>query len=50
MQREDIMKILPHREQMLLLDDVEETNGTATGHYTVRGDEFFLQGRRLPAC
>ena len=44
MQREDIMKILPHREQMLLLDDVEETNGTATGHYTVRGDEFFLQG------
>ena len=43
MNREEIMKILPHRENMLLLDDVEMNDGTATGHYTVRGDEFFLK-------
>ena len=29
---------------MLLLDDAENQNGEAVGHYTVRGDEFFLQG------
>ena len=29
---------------MLLLDDVERKDGTAVGHYTVRGDEFFLKG------
>lgn len=38
------MKILPHRDHMLLLDDVEKRDGTAIGHYTVRGDEFFLKG------
>ena len=44
MNREEIMTILPHREPMLLLDDVENREGTAIGHYTVRGDEFFLKG------
>lgn len=44
MNREEIMKILPHREDMLLLDEVEEWDGTAIGHYRVRGDEFFLRG------
>ena len=44
MNREEIMTILPHREDMLLLDDVENRNGAAVGHYTVRGDEFFLRG------
>lgn len=44
MNREEIKKILPHREPMLLLDDAENTDGVAIGHYTVRGDEFFLQG------
>lgn len=44
MNRDAIMKLLPHRDPMLLLDDVEERDGTAVGHYTVRGDEFFLQG------
>ena len=38
------MKILPHRDDMLLLDDAEYVNGEAVGHYTVRGDEFFLRG------
>ena len=44
MDREAIKEILPHREPMLLLDDVENRDGTAVGHYLVRGDEFFLQG------
>lgn len=44
MTKEEIKAILPHREPMLLLDDVENRDGTAIGHYTVRGDEFFLQG------
>ncbi|MBQ8429426.1 MAG: beta-hydroxyacyl-ACP dehydratase [Clostridia bacterium] len=30
---------------MLLVDEVEQNeDGTVTGRYTVRGDEFFLQG------
>ena len=44
MNRDEIMNILPHRDHMLLLDDVVNKNGTAVGHYTVRGDEFFLKG------
>ena len=44
MDREEIMTILPHRYHMMLLDDVENREGTAVGHYTVRGGEFFLQG------
>ena len=44
MNREELKRILPHRDAMLLLDDVREQEGTAVGHYTVRGDEFFLKG------
>lgn len=44
MNREEILQLLPHRDSMLLLDEVENRDGTAVGHYTVRGDEFFLQG------
>lgn len=44
MEREEIMQILPHRSHMLLVDDVTEIDGTAVGHYHVRGVEFFLQG------
>ena len=44
MDREAIKKIIPHREPMLLIDEVELADGLATGSYTVRGDEFFLQG------
>lgn len=44
MNREEIKKILPHREPMLLLDEVEEIEDEAVGFYTVRGDEYFLQG------
>lgn len=44
MNREEIMKILPHRDPMLLLDDAENLDGEAVAHYTVRGDEYFLEG------
>ena len=48
MNREEIKNILPHREPMLLLDEVnvteEEGVPVSVGKYAVRGDEFFLQG------
>ncbi len=44
MEREAIKSILPHRDDMLLLDDAANEDGVAVGHYTVRGDEFFLRG------
>ena len=45
MNKDELMQILPHREHMLLLDAAELTeDGEAVGHYTVRGDEFFLRG------
>ena len=45
MNREEIMRILPHRDDMLLLDEAWlGEDGAAHGRYTVRGDEFFLRG------
>ncbi|MFV0412042.1 MAG: 3-hydroxyacyl-ACP dehydratase FabZ [Oscillospiraceae bacterium] len=45
MNREEIKKILPHREPMLLVNEAEVTGaGTARGSYTVTGQEWFLQG------
>ena len=45
MTREEIKDVLPHREPMLLLDEAyKNEDGTSTGKYTVKGDEFFLQG------
>lgn len=44
MDRDEIKKILPHREPMLLLDDAEKREEEAVAHYTVKGDEFFLKG------
>ena len=44
MEREEIKNYLPHREPMLLVDDISMEGEIATGHYQVRGDEFFLQG------
>ena len=44
MNKDEIMRVLPHRANMLLLDDAESMEGGAVGHYTVRGDEFFLKG------
>ncbi|MFZ5975332.1 MAG: 3-hydroxyacyl-ACP dehydratase FabZ [Bacillota bacterium] len=45
MNREELMKIIPHREPMLLIDEttlVEDNK--AIGKYHVKGDEWFLQG------
>ena len=44
MNRDEIKNILPHREPMLLVDEVCTEDGKSFGKYTVRGDEFFLQG------
>lgn len=44
MDRQEIMKLIPHRENMLLLDEVAKDGEWACGKYTVRGDEFFLKG------
>ena len=45
MNKDEIKTILPHREPMLLLDEAYlNEDGTATGFYNVRGDEYFLQG------
>ena len=45
MNREEIMRIIPHRPPMLLVDEAElEEDNLAVGKYTVKGDEFFLQG------
>ena len=44
MDRKQLMQILPHRDGMLLLDSAERQDDCARGRYTVRGDEWFLQG------
>lgn len=44
MNREELKKILPHREPMLLLDESEMVGEEVVSSYKVRGDEFFLQG------
>lgn len=44
MNQEEIKKILPHRDNMLLVEEAEVNGEEAVGKYHVRGDEFFLQG------
>lgn len=45
MNQDEIKKIMPHREPMLLIEEVTlDMDGAAIGKYTVKGDEFFLQG------
>lgn len=44
MNKNKLKSILPHREPMLLLDEAEKVDEEAVGRYTVKGDEFFLQG------
>jgi len=45
MNREEIKTYLPHREPMLLVDDVViDENKVACAHYHVTGEEFFLKG------
>ncbi len=44
MNKEEIKGLLPHREPMLLVDEVELREGKALGKCRIRGDEYFLQG------
>ena len=44
MNRDEIMQILPHRDGMLLLDEVVRDGEDTCGTYAVRGSEWFLQG------
>ena len=47
MNLEEIKQILPHREPMLLIEEVypdAENENKAVAYYTVKGDEYFLQG------
>lgn len=44
MNQEEIKKILPHRDNMLLIDEVEKIDDKSFGKYYVRGDEWFLKG------
>lgn len=44
MKGNELMEILPHRRSMLLLDEAYREDEYAHGIYTVKGDEFFLDG------
>ena len=44
MNQEEIKKILPHRDNMLLIEEVYKEENEAHGKYHVRGNEWFLQG------
>ncbi|MBE7051231.1 MAG: 3-hydroxyacyl-ACP dehydratase FabZ [Ruminococcaceae bacterium] len=41
---EEIKAILPHRDNMLLLDSAEIVDGFACGKKEIKGDEWFLKG------
>ena len=42
--REELMALLPHRDDMLLLDEAQVFQGRACGKKRIRPDEFFLRG------
>lgn len=45
MNQEEIKKIIPHRNDMLLVEEAEVIDETTSrGKYTVKGTEFFLNG------
>ena len=44
MNQEEIKRILPHRANMLLIEEAYKEENEAHGKYHVRGDEWFLQG------
>ena len=44
MNLEEIKGILPHRDNMLLVEEVVQDGELSRGKYHVRGDEWFLQG------
>lgn len=44
MTKDEIKRLLPHREPMLLVDDMWVEDRYSVSEYKVKGDEFFLQG------
>ncbi|MBQ8833268.1 MAG: beta-hydroxyacyl-ACP dehydratase [Paludibacteraceae bacterium] len=44
MNREEIQRLIPHREPMLLVDEVEMNGAESVSKYTIRDNEFFTQG------
>lgn len=44
MNKEEIMKILPHRDNMLLIDEAEVVDGVAHARKRITGEEWFLKG------
>ncbi|MCI7515138.1 MAG: 3-hydroxyacyl-ACP dehydratase FabZ [Bacteroidales bacterium] len=45
MDREELKQYLPHREPMLLVDEVEiDADGIAHAKYRIKEDEFFCRG------
>ena len=44
MDKSEIMTILPHRDNMLLIDEAYVEDGKAHGKYHVTGEEWFLKG------
>lgn len=44
MDRAALMRLLPHRDGMLLLDGAERDGGEARGRLRIRSDAWFLQG------
>ena len=42
--KEEIKKILPHRDDMLLIDEAEIVDGKAHAKRKITGEEFFLRG------
>lgn len=44
MDRNEMMRILPHRNSMLLLDEVVTEGEEAHGRYEIKGTEWFLDG------
>ena len=45
MNREELKEYLPHREPMLLVDEIEiDEEGVCHARYRIREDEFFCQG------
>lgn len=44
MDREQLKKLLPHRDEMLLIDKAEMREGKSFGEYRFRGDEWFFKG------
>lgn len=44
MNQEQIKQIIPHRDNMLLVQEAEVIDGVAHAKYHVSGEEFFLKG------